>query len=154
MWRTIGTELGIDVDKLNAIEKDDENDGGRLKAVINGANPAPTREIMAKLLESAIVENAIAGMIMFCPPPPHALAFVRQCTCTCARHQLYIYVTLVMFHFSMLNTIHGCIFMMHLLFVYVYSSPIKRRRVWKVKFKNNPAALHRMEDHWCRTRHW
>ena len=73
MWRTIGTELGIDVDKLNAIEKDDENDGGRLKAVINGANPAPTREIMAKLLESAIVENAIAGMIMFPPPPPSSL---------------------------------------------------------------------------------
>ena len=69
MWRTIGTELGVDANTLNAIEKDDGNDGSRLKAVINGANPAPTHEIMAKLLESAIVENAIAGMIMFHPPP-------------------------------------------------------------------------------------
>ena len=73
MWRTIGTELGVDVDTLNAIEKDDGTDGSRLKAVINGANPAPTHEIMSKLLESAIVKNAIAGMIMFHLPPPSPL---------------------------------------------------------------------------------
>ena len=69
MWRTIGTELGIDADALNAIGKNDANDGSRLKAVINGANPAPTHEIMSKLLQSANVKSAIAGMIMFCPPP-------------------------------------------------------------------------------------
>ena len=64
MWRTIGTELGVDVDTLNAIEKDDGNDGSHLKAVINGANPAPTHEKMTKLLQSANVKNAIAGMII------------------------------------------------------------------------------------------
>ena len=69
MWRTIGTELGVDVDTLNSIEKNDADDSDRLKAVINGTNPAPTCEKMAKILQSANVKNAIAGMIM--PPPPH-----------------------------------------------------------------------------------
>ena len=63
MWRTIGTELGIDVDTLNAIEKD-HADNDRLYAVIDGANPAPTREAMTKILESVNVNNAIAGMVM------------------------------------------------------------------------------------------
>ena len=33
MWRTIGTELGVDVDTLNAIEKDHRVDNDRLCAV-------------------------------------------------------------------------------------------------------------------------
>ena len=93
MWRTIGTELDIDVDTLNAIEKDDANDGSRLKGVINGANPAPTHEIVSKLHESANVVNAIVGMIMFHPPPPppplnnrsvciQCLESASECDCT------------------------------------------------------------------------
>ena len=70
MWRTIGTELGVDVATLNSIENDDANDSDHLKAVINGANPAPTREKMTKLLQSANVKNAIAGMII--PAHQHA----------------------------------------------------------------------------------
>ena len=70
MWRTIGTELGVDVDTLNSIEKNDADDSERLEAVINGTNPAPTCEKMTKILQSANVKNAIAGMIMS-PPPPH-----------------------------------------------------------------------------------
>ena len=62
MWRTIGTELGVDMDTLNTIGKDNTNDGDRLTAVIDSA--APTREIMAKILESANISNAIAGTIM------------------------------------------------------------------------------------------
>ena len=63
MWRPIGTELGVDVDTLNSIEKNHTDDGDRLFALIDSA--APTREIMAKILESANVSNAIAGTCMF-----------------------------------------------------------------------------------------
>ena len=34
VWRTIGTELGVNVDTLNAIEKDNTDDDDRLYAVI------------------------------------------------------------------------------------------------------------------------
>ena len=66
MWRTIGTELDVDVDTLNAIGKDNTDDDDRLYAVIDSA--APTRETMAKILESANISNAIAGMIKLPPP--------------------------------------------------------------------------------------
>ena len=62
VWKTIGTELGIDVDTLSAIEKDHADDRDRLHAVIDSANPAPTHETMTKILESANITNAIAGM--------------------------------------------------------------------------------------------
>ena len=61
VWKIIGTELGIDVDALNAIEKDYHDDDDRLYAVIDSANPAPTREAMAKVLQSVNINNAIAG---------------------------------------------------------------------------------------------
>ena len=66
VWRTIGTELGVNMDTLNAIGKDNTDDDDRLYAVINSA--APTREIMAKILESSDISNAIAGMIKLPPP--------------------------------------------------------------------------------------
>ena len=65
IWKVIGTELGIDVDTLNAIEKDHTDDRDHLHAVIDSANPAPTREAMTKILQSANINNAIAGMIMW-----------------------------------------------------------------------------------------
>ena len=72
VWRTIGAELGVNVDTLNTIEKDNTDDDDRLIAVIDSA--APQREIMAKILESANISNAIAGTIMllsvFPSPPP------------------------------------------------------------------------------------
>ena len=61
VWKTIGAELGIDVDTLSAIEKNHTDDKGCLHAVINSANPAPTHETMAKVFQSANINNAIAG---------------------------------------------------------------------------------------------
>ena len=40
MWRTISTELDVDVDTLNAIEKDHRVNDDRLHAVIDSTNPA------------------------------------------------------------------------------------------------------------------
>ena len=68
IWKAIGTELGVDVDKLNAIEKDHTNNKDHLHTVIDSANPAPTRERMAEILQSANISNAIAGMIKLPPP--------------------------------------------------------------------------------------
>ena len=65
VWKTIGTELGVDVDTLSAIEKGHTDDKDRLLAVVNGANPVPTLEAMTKILESANITNAIAGMIIY-----------------------------------------------------------------------------------------
>ena len=70
IWRTIGTELSVDVYTLSAIEKHHADDKDRLHAVIDSANPVPTREAMTKILQSANIKNAIAGMIM-CSPPPY-----------------------------------------------------------------------------------
>ena len=64
VWKTIGTELGVDVDTLNAFEKDHTNDKDRLHAVIDGANPVPTHGAMAKVLQSANINKAIAGIIV------------------------------------------------------------------------------------------
>ena len=61
IWKAIGTELGIDVDILHAIEKDHTDDKDCLHAVIDSANPALTREAMTQILESANITNAIAG---------------------------------------------------------------------------------------------
>ena len=62
VWKTIGTELGVDVDTLNAIEKDHANDKDCLHAVIDSANPAPTCEAMAEVLQSANIQSAMAGI--------------------------------------------------------------------------------------------
>ena len=64
VWKIIGTELGIKVDALSTIEKDHTNDRDRLRAMIDGANPAPTREVMAKILHSANINEAMAGSYM------------------------------------------------------------------------------------------
>ena len=77
MWRTIGTELGVDVDILNTIGKDNTDDGDCLIAVIDSA--APTREIMANILKSANISNAIAGMIKL--PPPSSSITKAFCHC-------------------------------------------------------------------------
>ena len=61
VWKAIGTELGVDGDTLNTIERDHRNDSDRLQAVIDSASPAPTHEEMTKILQSAFVNNAIAG---------------------------------------------------------------------------------------------
>ena len=67
IWRAIGTELSVDVDTLSAIEKDHADDKDRLHAVIDNANPAPTREAMTKILQSANINIAIAGMVLSLP---------------------------------------------------------------------------------------
>ena len=76
VWKIIGRELGIDVDTLSTIEKDHTDDDDCLYAVIDSANPAPTREAMMKILESANITSAIAGMIMWLslPSPPPSKA--------------------------------------------------------------------------------
>ena len=62
VWKTIGMELGIDVDTLTAAEKDHTNDMDCFHAMINNANPAPTCEAMAKVLQSPNITSAIAGI--------------------------------------------------------------------------------------------
>ena len=62
IWKIIGTELGIDMDTLNAIEKDHTDNKNRLRAMIDRVNPAPTHEAVAKVLQSAHINNAIAGI--------------------------------------------------------------------------------------------
>ena len=69
IWRTIGTELSVDVYTLSAIEKDHADDKDRLHAVIDSANPAPTREAMTKILQSANINIAMAGMVLSLPGP-------------------------------------------------------------------------------------
>ena len=62
VWKTIGTELGIDVDTLSAIEKGYAKDKERLRAMIDSANPAPTHGTMAKILQSTNINKAVAGI--------------------------------------------------------------------------------------------
>ena len=62
VWKIIGTELGIDVDTLHAIEKDYSSDKERLRAMIDSANPAPTHGTIAKILQSANINKAVAGI--------------------------------------------------------------------------------------------
>ena len=73
IWKTIGAELGIDVDTLSAIEKDHKKDKDCLCAMIDSANPAPTHEVMAKILQSTNIISAIAGMMMMPHPTPYSL---------------------------------------------------------------------------------
>ena len=63
VWKTIGTELGIDMDTLNTIKKDHTDDKDCLHAVLDSANPAPSHETMAKILQSATIINAMAGRL-------------------------------------------------------------------------------------------
>ena len=84
IWRAIGTELSVDVDTLSAIEKDHADDKDRLHVVIDSANPAPTREAMTKILQSANINIAIAGMVLMQPPsslltPPHHAPCTKGC---------------------------------------------------------------------------
>ena len=65
VWKTIGTELGIDVDTLSVIEKDHTDDKGRLHTMINSANPTPTHETMVKILQSSNITSAIAGTVIW-----------------------------------------------------------------------------------------
>ena len=65
IWKTIGTEMGVDVGTLNAIEKDHRNDESRLYAMIDCINPTPTHETFTKVLRSEYVNNTIAGTIVF-----------------------------------------------------------------------------------------
>ena len=62
IWRVIGTELGIDVDILNSIEKDHRNDQDRLHALVDSANPLLTHEMISKVLQSERVSNAVKGL--------------------------------------------------------------------------------------------
>ena len=65
IWKTVGTELGVGVDTLIAIEKDHANDKDCLHAVIDSANPAPTCETMAKILHSVYITKAMAGIYWY-----------------------------------------------------------------------------------------
>ena len=65
VWKNIGTELGIDVDTLSAIEKDHTKDKDCLRTMINGANPIPTYETMVKILQSPNITSAIAGTVIW-----------------------------------------------------------------------------------------
>ena len=62
IWRIIGTELGINADILKTIERDYANDGDCLHAMIDSANPALTHEMIAKVLQSERISNAVKGL--------------------------------------------------------------------------------------------
>ena len=62
IWKLIGTEMGIDMDTLNSIEKDHFGDRNCLRAMIDKAKPAITRDAMTKVLQSELITNAVAGM--------------------------------------------------------------------------------------------
>ena len=62
IWKIIGAELGIDADKLDAIEKDHMRNSDCLCAMIDSADPAFTHEAMTKVLQSEHVTSAVAGM--------------------------------------------------------------------------------------------
>ena len=79
IWKTIGTELGVDMDMLCAIEKDHTDDKDRLHAVINGADPAPTHEIMVKILQSPNTTSAIAGTVMWLSLVPRSCPVLISC---------------------------------------------------------------------------
>ena len=64
-WKTIGAELGVGMGLLCAIEKDHPNDANRLQVMIDSANPAPTHGTMAKILQSANINKAVAGIPAF-----------------------------------------------------------------------------------------
>lgn len=64
IWRIIGSELGIDVEILKSIQRNHINDKDCLHAMINGANPAPTQELITKVLQSTNITNAISGRIL------------------------------------------------------------------------------------------
>ena len=59
-WRFIGIELGIDVNTLDAIERDHKKAEECLAELITtwlrGTNPKPTRSAMTKALESQSVQ--------------------------------------------------------------------------------------------------
>ena len=67
IWKVIGIELGIGLDSLNAIQKVHTSEQECLQAMIDGANPIPTRETMAKVLQSVNINEALAGIIMRLP---------------------------------------------------------------------------------------
>ena len=61
IWKIIGTELGIDVDTLNSIERDETKDHECLYRMINNAKPYITHNTMTKVLRSERITNAVAG---------------------------------------------------------------------------------------------
>ena len=61
IWRIIGTELGIDGELLKTIQRSHLNDGDCLRAMIDSANPALTHEMIAKVLQSERISNAVKG---------------------------------------------------------------------------------------------
>ena len=48
---------------LNSIEKDCTNDHDRLHAMIKGANPALTQDIITKILQSERISIAVEGQL-------------------------------------------------------------------------------------------
>ena len=62
IWKIIGEELGIDADKLDAIQKNHTRDSDCLCAMIDSANPAFTHEAMTKALQSERFTSAVSGM--------------------------------------------------------------------------------------------
>ena len=64
LWKLIGTELGIDMDTLNAIEKEYVGDRDRLHAMIDNAKPAMTHGTVTQVLRSQSITKAVAGMFL------------------------------------------------------------------------------------------
>ena len=66
LWKLLGTELGINMETLNAIEKEYIGDRDRLHAMFDNIKPPITRGVMKRVLRSqTILKNAVSGMILF-----------------------------------------------------------------------------------------
>ena len=64
IWKIIGTELGIDVERLDSIERDHINDHDRLLALVDSANCVLTHEMITKVLQSERIANAVQGLLL------------------------------------------------------------------------------------------
>ena len=60
-WKLLGTEMGIGMDTLNSIEKENVGDRDRLHAMIDSIKPPITRGVMTQKLRSPNIINAVAG---------------------------------------------------------------------------------------------
>ena len=66
LWKVLGTELGIDMDTLNAIEEEHSGDDRKcLHAMIDNTKPPITRGVMKRVLRTQSILSGVTGIISF-----------------------------------------------------------------------------------------
>ena len=62
LWKLLGMELGINMETLDAIEKEYVGDRDRLHALFDNIKPPITRGVVKRVLRSqTILKNAVSG---------------------------------------------------------------------------------------------